>query len=116
MLPMARAIKANLAVCDQAAMAIKVLRLSGHRDDLTGKTILNYLSQLPTEKSTNPKKSSAAGGRARCYGRALVEAARLVRRHGAELRKAMRGELDELPLAADEVRATQFSDSHHAAA
>ena len=91
-LPMACAIgSVGSAEHAQAATALQVLRLPGHRDGCTAKQIENYMYKRPREPGS--KKKGRAGGTVRWCGRALVDVAELVWIHGKKLRSAMRGEM-----------------------
>ena len=101
--PMALAIRrADPTVFAQAATAIKVLRLPGHRDDLEGDMLADYFRDPAKEKEPGSKKAGGAGA-SRWAGRALVDVAVLVKKSYRDLRKAMGGVLDEQPSVADEL-------------
>ena len=105
-LPMACAIgSVGSAEHAQAATALQVLRLPGHRDGCTAKQIENYMYKRPREPGS--KKKGRAGGTVRWCGRALVDVAELVWIHGKQLRSAMRGEMDKLPSVAEELKETR---------
>ena len=87
---------------EQAAAALQVLRLPGHRDGVQPAQLRSYFYAPPKELAVNSKKKGAAG-RARWAGRALIRVADLLWRHGVELRKVMKGAFDELPSAAEEM-------------
>ena len=102
--PMARAVRAaGGPVHEQAATSLQVLRLPGHRDNVTAKQIGNYFHKGAREPSLKKK----GGGVLRWCGRALVDVAELVWRHGPELRAAMQGKLDAQPSAAEELEQTR---------
>ena len=101
--PMALAIRrADPTVFAQAATAIKVLRLPGHRDDLEGDMLADYFRDPAKEKEPGSKKAGGAGA-SRWAGRALVDVAVLVKKSYRDLRQAMGGVLDEQPSVADEL-------------
>eukprot|EP00966_Prymnesium_polylepis_P334526 7389899-Prymnesium_polylepis.1 len=101
---MARAVRAaGGPVHEQAATSLQVLRLPGHRDNVTAKQIGNYFHKGAREPSLKKK----GGGVLRWCGRALVDVAELVWRHGPELRAAMQGKLDAQPSAAEELEQTR---------
>ena len=98
---------AGTAVHQQAATALRVLRLPGHRDEVCSKSIANYLYDIPREPASAAAAKKGRQGSVRCFGRALVAVAQLIGRDGSELRRAMRGELDHRPSAAEELAHTR---------
>eukprot|EP00966_Prymnesium_polylepis_P121091 2798646-Prymnesium_polylepis.1 len=61
-----------------------------------------YVSSPPKERKAGSKKKGGAGA-FRWAGRALIDVAELVWRHGTELRRAMKGAEDDMPSAAEEL-------------
>ena len=102
-LPMAQAIgAAGSTVYDQAATALQAVRVPGFANGLKGDQLYKYMYNPPREAKQGSKKKDAAGA-VRWAGRALVDVAELIMRHGAELREAMRGRRDARPSPAEEI-------------
>ena len=105
--PMARAVgAADSRVYDQAATALQVVRVPGSVDGLKGEQLYKYMYKPPRERKAGSKKKDAAGV-IRWAGRALVDEAEMILRHGVELRAAMQGKRDTMPSHADEFQELQ---------
>ena len=81
-----------------------MLRLPGHGNNVTAKQPRQLLSQRGTGVGSRvAKEKKKSGSVLRWCGRALIDVAELVWRHGPELRAAMQGKLDAQPSAAEEL-------------